>query len=666
MAAAAPTGVLTEAQRATLETVFDTFIPAVEVEEGEQGYRDFMARAPSDMGVPAEVEKLMAQAMVPEEIEQFAELLDSLAEHDLAAQPLEARTAIVNATMDSSPEALHGMHALKALAFLFFYGLPDELGRNPNWEPIGYPGPVSAPPSPEEAPKTIPIEEVDGDAATLQADVCVVGSGAGGAVIAAELQQAGRSVLVLEQGPYQNESDFKQLELPGSLELYLGGGLIGSEDGSINVYAGSCLGGGTTVNYMNCLRTPDSIRAEWARYGLEGLDSPEYDRHLDAVMERISASTEATSQNRTHRKLIAAFDELGYEHRPIVRNADSSCDDPRVCGYCLTGCQKGCKQGAMRTYLQDAADAGARFVVGCRAERVLASDGRATGVEATLTHADGSQTSLTVEAPCVVVACGSVESPALLLRSGIGGPAVGKHLRLHPAGLVLGVYEERIEGWIGQIQSEVSDRFARLEGDHGFLFEGVGMLPGLIAAAAPWTDGRKHKEEQARTFAHLAPFVTVARDHGEGEVVIDDYGRAVVRWSLSDEVDRRLFVRANAEMARLHRAAGAKEVMTLHRKPVSWMQGEDFDRFLRSIEEAPYEAHEVAIFTAHQLCSCRMGSDPADSVADGRGQLHDTDGVWIGDASAFPTASGVNPMVSIMALARRTAGAIAAVEAPSV
>jgi choline dehydrogenase-like flavoprotein len=656
--AVAPTAVLMDAQRRTLEAVFDTFIPAIEIEHGDQAYRDFMARTPSDMGVPAEVEKLIAQAMVPEEVAQFGALLDSLAERGFADQALPARTQILQATMDSSPAALNGLHSLKALAFLFFYGLPDAQGRNPNWEPLGYPGPISAPPSPEEAPKTIQVEEV-GEGATLEADVCIVGSGAGGGVIAAELQRTGRSVLVLEQGPYQNESDFKQLELPGSLELYLGGGLIRSEDGSITVYAGSCLGGGTTVNYMNCLRTPAPIRAEWARHGLDGLDSADYDDHLDAVMERISANTEATKHNRTHRKLIAAFDALGYEHRPIVRNADSSCDDPRVCGYCLSGCQKGCKQGTMKTYLQDAADAGARFVVGCRADRVVVSDGAASGVEATVTHADGTQTSLTVEAPCVVVACGSVESPALLLRSGIGGPAVGKHLRLHPAGVVLGVYEEPIEGWIGQIQSEVSDHFADLEGGHGFLFEGVGLLPGLIAAAAPWTDGQKHKEEHARTFAHLAPFVTVGRDHGEGEVEVDGYGRAVVRWSLTDEVDRRLFVRANVEMARLHSAAGAKEIMTLHRKPVSWKEGEDFDRFLRSIEEAPYDANEVAMFSAHQLGSCRMGVDPADSVADGRGELHDTKGVWIGDASAFPTASGVNPMVSIMALARRTAGEIA-------
>ncbi len=115
---------------------------------------------------------------------------------------------------------------------------------------------------------------MQGEAQTLSADVCVIGSGAGGAVIAAELQAAGKSVVVLEMGAYRNEADFKQLELVGTLELYLGGGLLASEDGSISIFAGSTLGGGTVVNYMNCLRTPDRIRREWSAAGIEGIDQP--------------------------------------------------------------------------------------------------------------------------------------------------------------------------------------------------------------------------------------------------------------------------------------------------------------------------------------------------------------------------------------------------------
>jgi choline dehydrogenase-like flavoprotein len=314
----------------------------------------------------------------------------------------------------------------------------------------------------------------------------------------------------------------------------------------------------------------------------------------------------------------------------------------------------------MKTFLQDAADAGARFVVGCRAERVLVHDGRAAGVEATVTHEDGSTTALTVTAPTVVVACGAIESPALLLRSGIGGPAVGRHLRLHPAAVVVGVYSEKIEGWIGQIQSALSDQFKRCEDEHGFLIEAVGLTPAIQAMSLPWVDGRQHKETIGRIFKHSAPFVSVARDHGEGRVVIDDHGRALTRWSFDDEVDARLFRRAMVELAKLHRAVEAREIVTFYQEPISWREGDDFDAFLAEIESGSLAANDVVAFTAHQMGSCRMGSDPAQSVADGRGELHDAGGVWIGDGSAFPTAPGVNPMISIMSLAHRTAANIAA------
>jgi choline dehydrogenase-like flavoprotein len=657
-------GVLNDTRRRTLEAVCDTFAPSVELDGDDGVLGELYARSAADLGVAGQIEGLLGQAMLPEEIEALGQLLDGLAGHDFASLPLQARTAIVHQVASLSPEAKLGVRRLRGLTFLFFYALPDESGHNVNWDALGYPGPLSAPPSPAQAPKTIGLERIVGESATLAADVCVVGSGAGGGVIAAELQRAGRSVVVLEMGQYRNESDFKQLELPGLLELYLGGGLLGSEDGSIGIFAGSTLGGGTVVNYMNCIRTPEHIRREWTAMGVLGLDGPDYERHIDSVWERLAVNDTATSHNRTHRKLIEACERLGYPHRDLTRNTDASCEDPRVCGYCFAGCQKGCKQSTMKTFLQDAADAGARFVVGARAERILVRDGRATGVEATVTHEDGSTTRLTVSSPSVVVACGAIESPALLLRSGIGGPAVGRHLRLHPASVVVGVYEQPIEGWIGQIQSALSDKFKRCEGEHGFLIEAIGVAPAVQAMSLPWVDGRQHKELIARAFKHSAPFISVARDHGEGRVVIDDHGRAVTRWSFDDEVDARMFHRAMVELAKLHRAAEAKEIVTFYQRPITWREGDDFEAFLAEIEREPLLANDFAAFSAHQMGSCRMGSDPSDSVADGRGELHDVSGVWIGDGSAFPTAPGVNPMISIMSLAHRTAAYIAAGPVP--
>lgn len=649
--------VITDTRRATLEALCDTFAPSVDTDSGDPVERAFMARAASDLGVAVQIEGLMADAMTAEEIEAVGGLLDALAAEGFDNASLEERTAIVHAFRDQDPEAKLGLHQLKALTLLFFYGLPDEEGRNPNWEAIGYPGPKSPPPSADAAPKTIEVLDVPAETSRLSCDVCVVGSGAGGGVIAAECAKAGKDVLVLEMGAYRNEQDFKQLEIPGYFELYYGGGLASTESGSMAIMAGSTLGGGTVVNYMNCVRTPPEILAEWESHGLEGLsDSSFADDHIDVVMERIGANTEATKQNNTHQRLLAGCDALGYEHRPIWRNASLD-DDPEFCGYCALGCQQGCKRSAMKTWLQDASDSGARAVVGCHADRVLVDGGRATGVEATLTHADGSTSRLTVEASDVVVACGSIESPALLLRSGIGGPAVGKNLRLHPAFGMAGVYEEPVEGWNGQIQSALSDRFFDLEDGHGFLIEAAGVFPAYVSPAFPWETGERHKRVM-QTLPWIAPFITVARDHGSGEVVLDDLGRPVARWDFDDEVDARLAVRAHVELARLHRAAGATEVLSFHARERRWRQGEDFDAFLAALEEESYAPNDVACFTAHQMGSCRMGADAETSVADGRGELHDVRGVWIGDASAFPTAPGVNPMVSIMALAHRTAAEI--------
>jgi choline dehydrogenase-like flavoprotein len=231
---------------------------------------------------------------------------------------------------------------------------------------------------------------------------------------------------------------------------------------------------------------------------------------------------------------------------------------------------------------------------------------------------------------------------------------------VHPAAVVVGVYSDPIEGWIGQIQSALSDQFKRCEDEYGFLIEAVGMTPAVQAMSLPWVDGRQHKETIARIFKHSAPFISVARDHGEGRVVIDDHGRALTRWSFDDEVDARLFRRAMVELAKLHRAIEAREIVTFYQQPIVWREGDNFDAFLAEVERGSLAPNDVAAFTAHQMGSCRIGSDPADSVADGHGELHDVKGVWIGDGSAFPTAPGVNPMISIMSLAHRTAANIAA------
>jgi choline dehydrogenase-like flavoprotein len=170
----------------------------------------------------------------------------------------------------------------------------------------------------------------------------------------------------------------------------------------------------------------------------------------------------------------------------------------------------------------------------------------------------------------------------------------------------------------------------------------------------PFTDGVSHKRRMAR-LRNAATWHALAHDHGSGAVTIDRDGRAVVRWELDDPVDREVAARAHVELARLHHARGAREIFTFHPDEHAWRSGEDIDAFLGRLAHG---RHERTPYSAHQMSSCRLGADPATSVAAPHGELHDTRGVWIGDASALPGAPGVNPMLTIMALARRTAHAI--------
>ena len=654
-----------DAQRRTLAVLCDTFVPSLPPPEGDADPTGFWARAASHIGVPEGIEVTLLQSNAPaEQIEGLRQLLDSLAANGMTAEtPLAQREEIIRATSDSGPEALAGMNAIRGLTTTLHYALPDlGTGRNPNWDAMGYPGPRSAPP---DAPKPLRIRRPSGEGEVIEADVCVVGSGAGGSVIAGELAGTGKQVCVLEMGGYFNEADFDQLELPAYQRLYLNAGPFPSAEGQITIQAGATLGGGTVVNWTNSLRTHPWVREEWARdFGLEGLDGADFDGHLDAVLQRIGANDECSDLNGPHERLREACEKLGYDFRLIVRNADRSSYDPESAGFMGFGDQSGSKLSTQRTYLADAADREADLIPNCRAQLIITENGRAAGVEAVWIDpqapaTDGAPVPLTVRAPIVVVAGGSIESPGLLLRSGIGGPAVGDFLRLHPTSAVTGVYGEDQRWWWGPPQAAMSHEFANLEDGYGFLVESAQSTTGLFAGATPWLSGRDHKERML-DWTRCAPFINLTRDHGHGRVRVDTAGNPVVEYPLTDELDIRNFRRGLAELIRLHEAAGAERIISIARTAPTWERGDDLDAYIETVTSHSLAPREFGVFTAHQMGSCRMGNDPSTSVANPHGELHDTPGVWIGDASAFPTASGVNPMVSIMALAHRTAAAIAA------
>jgi acyl-CoA reductase-like NAD-dependent aldehyde dehydrogenase/choline dehydrogenase-like flavoprotein len=665
VSALAASDLFTDPQRRTLAVLCDTFVPSLPPPEGEADPTGFWARAASHLGVPEAIEVTLLQSNAPaEQIDGLRRLLDSLAENGMTPEALLGdREELIHAFSASGPDTLAGINALRGLTTTLHYALPDlGTGRNANWEAMGYPGPQSAP---SDVPKPLPVRRPSAPGEVIEADVCVVGSGAGGSVIAGELASAGKQVCVLEMGGYFNEADFDQLELPAYQRSYLNAGPFPTVDGQITIQAGSGLGGGTVINWTNSLRTHQWVREEWARdFGLEGLDGTDFDGHLDAVLKRIEANDECSDLNGPHERMREACEKLGYDFRLIVRNADRATYDPASAGYMGFGDQSGSKLSTQKTYLADAAAKAADIVVNCRARRIITEGGRAAGVEGAWIDpagpaANGAPVPVTVRAPVIVVAGGSIESPALLLRSGIGGPAVGRYLRLHPTSAVTGVYSDDQRWWLGPPQAAMSHEFADLEDGYGFLIESAQSTTGLYAAATPWLSGRDHKEKML-DWSLCAPFINLTRDRGHGRVEIDAAGNPVISYPLSDELDIRNFRRGLAELIRLHEAAGAERIVSIGRSAPIWERGDDLQVFIDAVTTHSLAPREFGIFTAHQMGSCRMGPDPATSVANPLGELHDTPGVWIGDASAFPTASGVNPMITIMALAHRTAQAIAA------
>jgi choline dehydrogenase-like flavoprotein len=643
-----------EQQRAVLRAICDTAVPSLEHDPDPDG---FWARSAADVGTPEALEQVIEETFPPEQREGTYQLLDALAELGFLPASQRSREQLLRNLYLLGTDAAAGGAGLLGLALFLTYGVPDpQTGQNPFWKTLGFPGPVSPAPQAERPLKPLVPE---GDELELEADVCVVGSGAGGGVIAGELAAKGLKVVVLEAAGYFDESDFNQLELPAYEHMYWRGGPQQSADLNMSLMAGTTVGGGTTINWTNCLRTTDWVRDQWARdFGLEGVDGPDYDAHMDAVLERIKANDRCSELNGNQTRMKEGAEALGWSYHHTTRNVDPEHYNPDTAGYIGFGDQSGAKQSTAKTYLADAVEHGAELVARCAAQRVVTEGGRAAGVEALYADPEsGRGARVTVKAPRVVVACGSLESPALLLRSGIGGPAVGQNLRLHPCTAVFAYYEDDQRAWWGAPHALVVDEFANVEDGYGFLLEATQYATGLGAASLPFISAEQHRASMER-YKHGATAIGLLRDHGGGRVTVDEAGQAIVWYSLDDVLDVRNTHKALDAQIRMHHAAGASEIAALAAGAPTWSEGEDVDAFIARCQRIPLGAGGHKLFSAHQMGSCRMGPDPQTSVANPDGELHDTPGVWIGDGSAFPTSSGTNPMITIMALARRTAAAI--------
>ena len=489
----------------------------------------------------------------------------------------------------------------------------------------------------------------------LSADVCIVGSGSGGAVLGHELVAKGLNVILLEEGGYHTRREFDLTEANAFPKLYQELGNRATDDLAIQILQGRNVGGGTTVNWCSSFRTPDRILDIWKNvHGVEGLTRETLTPHWEAVEKRLRINEWPLELvNANNKVLWDGLGKLGYGRGLIKRNVHGCAN----IGYCGMGCPIDAKQSMGVTYIPDAVERGMTLYANASVRELTHSGRKITSVRAVMLDPETEKEtgrSITVKAKVVAVCGGAVNSPALLLRSGLlGNGRVGKRFFLHPVTLTTALFSHKVEPWSGAPQSVYSHHFVDRGADKiGFFLEVPPVHP-MLAATSLVGFGESHQaalEQLPYTNALIAITVDGLLPGDEGGTV-----------SLRSKTERRLkidyplsaahweaFRFANREMAKLQFAAGATRVQSMHTPPV-FMSSE---AELGKLDAAPWERLKTRLFSAHQMGGCAMGKDPKTSVVDNTLRYHDLDNLFVVDGSVLPTSLGVNPQQTIFGISR--------------
>jgi choline dehydrogenase-like flavoprotein len=657
---------LSNLERVTLRLLADAIVPRT------GNTWEPLAASASDLGVDGLAAQAIQEYQPPDVQRQFRQLLKAVDSPAinllLMGRPVrfrelgpDAREAYVkNWARSRLGVKRRGFHAIKRLiAFLYYSALTDD-GRNRNWPALAYPPPDDAARETRHTPSDLILVPTAVDReTTIETDLAVIGSGAGGSVIAATVAKAGHRVLVIEAGSLQTPETFPQRELPGTESMFERRGLITSKDFAFSVLHGRTAGGGTVVNWMTCLRPPRFTLEEWEHaHGIPGIAGPGFRAHLDEVWARLGVNTEEAVLTPTSEALQRGCEALGYQRGVdfhITPKNAKGCGSR--CDYCSFGCVYSAKQSSLVTYLPDAQRHGAKFLFDTEARALVLKEGAVAGVEA-VHRKGGKEIPVKVKARAVVLAAGAIHTPAILLRSGIRDPGVGHGMRFDPTTAVGGVYDRPIRMWAGVPQTLHIDRWLTLNGNHGFWLETVPAHPGLTAVGFPWRGGKDHKE-MMRNYARIAANIILVRDRSAGRVTIDREGNPVIAYRMV-RGDRETMVRGIVESARIHVAAGAQGVWSLHSEPCEIpvrpgrIAPAEFDAFAARVARLGIRPNALALFTAHAMGSVPMGASSRRPTRP-TGELRGVRNLFIGDGSALPSAVGVNPMITIMAMARRTA-----------
>jgi choline dehydrogenase-like flavoprotein len=485
----------------------------------------------------------------------------------------------------------------------------------------------------------------------LECDVVVVGTGAGGAVVAKELAELGLAVVMLEEGKYFTRKDFTGRSLDMNQKLYRSvAATMTLGNTSIPVPVGRTVGGTTTVNAGTCYRTPARVLRRWR----DELGLGEFtEDHLAPFYERVEKILGVAPAQHRHlggaaRVIARGADRLGYKHLPLQRNAPE-CDGKGVCYF---GCPSDAKRSTNVSYVPLALRAGAMLVTSAKVDTVVVDGGRAVGVTA---RAAGGTARLVVRARAVVLACGTFYTPVLLHDNGLarGSGQLGRNLSIHPAAGAMAWFDEPLASYNGIPQSYAIEEFR----DEGILFEGSTMPIDLGAATIPLL-GRRFVD-LVESFDNVAMFGFMIEDTSRGRVFSRN-GRPIITYMLND-ADVARVKRGLEILARVFFAAGARSVAPLVHGFDELRDEDDLRRF----RAARMHARDFDLTAYHPLGTCRMGVDPRSSVVSPDHAVWGTPGLYVVDGSSVPSSLAVNPQVTIMAMATRAAGRIAARLGPS-
>jgi len=477
---------------------------------------------------------------------------------------------------------------------------------------------------------------------TINADVCVIGTGAGGAAVACAVAKRGLSTVILEEGPYLTGEDFTQQPVDALCMEYRDHGFtstIGTPP--IIIPLGRAVGGTTAINSGTCLRLPSSVIKDWHdQYGIDWLNGDEYARlasyvekeiHVEPVPEHIFGKNSGLFRK--------GAEILGLAGAPIPRNA-FECDG---CAFCAFGCPKDAKQATMLNFIPDAINNGAKLYSNTKAVKLIMNGRAVAGVKGAFLDKLGKPTSkrITVNAKYVVVSAGAIYTPVFLKKNNLKHPRIGRNLHIHPAARVSAVFDERVEGWTGVPQGYNIHHYE----EEGIFIQGQFLPPAVMSQSIPFV-GKRHSNLMEK-YAHIGSFGALISDTGSGRVFAGP-GMPVIFYTLSKE-DHLKMVKSIVITARIWFAAGATEVHTqIATRPVIY-NVKEADELLDDLPRA----WTLELMAFHPMGSAMMGNDEKYAVVKPNGETYEIKGLYVADASLFPTSTKLNPQITVMSLATK-------------